>query len=277
MKTWDTIFDNHMHLRNDGYFLEAARIFQRAGGTAFNLVNLPDYSLPMKGYYENIYEKTLSLADRVRNETGIEVIVTIGPYPLDYLHFSESTDDPAGLLKAGIDLALDIIREGRASALGEIGRPHFDVSRQAMQDFNEILIYGIQGAADSDIPVVLHTEDLTGESYEELCEIGRNAGLKKEKLIKHHAYPDDFSKDSCLTKSILATRPNVRSAIATGKDFFLETDYVDDREKPGKVIPADSVPKRAEMIQNEYPNWEEIFQRIFKELPSKVFEVEFEH
>ena len=97
------------------------------------------------------------------------------------------------------------------------------------------------------------------------------AGLDTEKLIKHHAHPRDFALDSVLLKSVLATRSNVRESILHGKRFFLETDYVDDREKPGKVIPANSVPKRAVMIKNQYEDWEEIFESIFRELPYSVY------
>ena len=39
------IFDNHMHLNPEGRFLEAVDMFLNAGGTSFNLVNLPDNKL----------------------------------------------------------------------------------------------------------------------------------------------------------------------------------------------------------------------------------------
>lgn len=260
-----------MHLREDGYFLEAATQFRKAGGTAFNLVNLPDYTLPAHDYYSRVYERTVRIADRVREETGIKVLVTLGPYPLDYLHFSEAMGDVYNFLEQGIDLAISMIREGKADALGEVGRPHFETSEKVTRDSNRLLEYSMTLASDTDCPVILHTEDLTIDSYGELREMAGKSGLDTGKLVKHHAYPEDFDMDRTLVKSILATRRNLRSALDRGKNFMIETDYVDDRSKPGKVIPADSVPRRALMIRNQYDNWEEIFQSIFIDQPASVF------
>lgn len=271
MKIWDIVFDNHMHLREEGFNVEAARQFEHSGGTAFNLVNILDYSLPASGYYESVYNTTLKMAERVRRETGIKVVVTIGPYPLDYIHFKDSVDDPYDFLKSGIDTAISLIEEGKANALGEIGRPHFDTDSSTVDDMNALLEYGMQRAADIGCPVILHTEDLNSESYAGLREMARRSGLDTGKLIKHHAHPQDFSFDSVLMKSVLASRKNVRESLQHGKSFYLETDYVDDRDKPEKVIPADSVPRRAVMIKNEYEYWEEIFCSIFRDLPYSTY------
>ncbi|HKJ96912.1 MAG TPA: TatD family hydrolase, partial [Thermoplasmataceae archaeon] len=247
MELWDIIFDNHMHLREDGYNIEAARQFEHSGGTAFNLVNLPNHELPAADYYENVYRKTLKLAEMVRRETGVKVAVTLGPYPLDYLHFSSHVGNIKEFILSGIDRAVDLILKGEADALGEIGRPHFVTDEKTVEDANDILEYAMEKCSDQDIPIILHTEDLTGDSYKELGEMARKAGFDTGKLIKHHAHPKDFSIDSILLKSVLATRKNVRESLIMSRGFFLETDYVDDRSKPGKVIPADSVPKRALM------------------------------
>lgn len=271
MDIWHSVFDNHMHLREDGYFIEAAARFRNAGGTSFNLVNLPDYSLPSRDYYSRVYERTIRMADRVRTETGIKVIVTLGPYPLDYLHFSETQDRVYDMIEKGIDLAASLIGSGKADALGEVGRPHFQVSERVLSDSNRLLEHSMTLAADAKFPVILHTEDLNQASYLELVQTANNTGLDTGKLIKHHAYPEDFDVDNSLVKSVLATRNNVREALKRSFNFMLETDYVDDREKPGKVIPPESVPKRAVMIRNQYENWEEIFQSIFVDQPGAVY------
>lgn len=271
MKIWDTVFDNHMHLREDGFSISAAKEFEKSGGTAFNLVNLPNYSIPAKDYYQNIYGSTLKMAERVRKETGIKVLVTIGPYPLDYVHFKETVCDINQFVKNGIDLAIEIIENGEANALGEIGRPHFETDEITVSDANKLLEYAMERCSKSSIPIILHTEDLSADMYSGLAGMARSTGFNTDKLIKHHAYPQDLALDNPLRKSILATRRNVREALVLGKEFFLETDYVDDREKPGKVIPADSVPRRALMIRNEYEEWEEIFDSIFRRLPFQVY------
>ena len=40
------ILDNHFHLNRKGLFLEAARSFQRVGGTDLVLVHCPDFAAP---------------------------------------------------------------------------------------------------------------------------------------------------------------------------------------------------------------------------------------
>lgn len=272
MRIWDFVFDNHMHLREDGFNTEAAKQFEKRGGTAFNLVNLPDYRLPPSDYYESVYERTMRMAERVRSETSVSVLITIGPYPLDYLHFSPFVDDVEEFMRKGVDLAFKLIESGKANAIGEIGRPHFETSSETVEKANNLLHYAMSGAADIGTPVILHTEDLNGAAYSALAEMAKRTGLKPNKLVKHHAHPVDLNEDDRVVKSILATRKNVRESLSSGEVFMLETDYVDDIAKPGKVIPADSVPKRAEMIKNEYENWQDILESLFRGVPFAVYE-----
>ena len=268
---FDIVFDNHMHLRLDGLFLGAVDKFIKAGGNAINLVNLPDYSISPDEYYRSIYDRTLKIAEKVRKERDLAVVVSIGPYPLDYFYFREKGRDPVEELIRGIDLACDYISMGKANALGEVGRPHFEVDSAVMEDSNRILQHGFERSREAGNPVILHTDDLDSGGYSGLESMVRKAGISPEKVVKHHAYPQDLRLNSPLRLSIPATRPNVRESLAVSYDFMLETDYVDDPEKPGKVISPDSVPKRGKMIMNEYEDWQEIFSSIFMKVPFQVF------
>lgn len=268
---FDIVFDNHMHLRTDGLFLAAVDQFIKAGGNAINLVNLPDYSISPNEYYRSVYINTIKIAEKVVKERDIRVLITIGPYPLDYFFFKEIGRNPVEELMKGIDIACDFISEGKADALGEVGRPHFVVEPEILGDSNRILEYGFERSKDAGNPIILHTNDLDAPAYAEIEEMARRSGVKMEKVVKHHAYPRDLKLNSPLRLSIPATRPNVRESLEISNDFMLETDYVDDPKKPGKVISPDSVPKRAKMIMNEYENWEEIFSSIFMKVPMQAF------
>ena len=70
-------------------------------------------------------------------------------------------------------------------------------------------------------------------------------------------------------------REKTLPAIESRKTFLLETDYTDQKEKPGKVIPIFSVPKRAEMIKNSYIDYMEIFHKIFEEIPFRFYGKDF--
>ncbi|WP_393971471.1 TatD family hydrolase [Oxyplasma meridianum] len=270
-KKFPIVFDNHMHLREDGFFMDAVREFSKAGGTAFNLVNILDYRVNPSDYYEEIYHRTLRIKEKIERETEIRVLISLGPYPLDYFYFRDAGLDPIENMKKGLDMAAKIIREGRADAIGEVGRPHFPCENNIVDSSDMMLSYAFDLAKDLSCPVILHTEDLEEEGYSSLEKLVLKSGLNPVKVVKHHAYPSDLYFRSNLTRSILATRKNVRDSIAAGKNFMLETDYVDDKYKPGKVIPANSVPLRAKLIMGEYENSYSILENIFITTPEKVF------
>ena len=265
------IMDNHFHLREDGMFIDAVKIFRKAGGDIINLVNLPDHSLPPDNYYEKIYERTLRIAEAVRSNTDVDVLLTLGPYPLDYFYFRDNNLDPVKEMTHGIDMLGKYCDKNLISAIGEIGRPHFEVPDQVMKDSNLILEHGLRFAADREIPAILHTEDLDERTMNEIKSMAINSGMKPSMVIKHHASIQNVSKPMGITQSILATRPNLRGSIETKNLFLLETDYVDDPQKPGKVIAPDSVPRRALLIKGEYGNNEKILSDIFQKLPSMIY------
>ena len=270
-KRFPVVFDNHMHLREDGLFMEAVREFSGAGGTAFNLVNILDYEVNPSVYYEEIYRRTLRIKEKIERETEIRVLVSLGPYPLDYFFFRNAGLDPIENMKMGLDMAAKLISGGMADAIGEVGRPHFPCEKNIVDSSDMLISYSFDIAKDLSCPVILHTEDLEEEGYSSLERTALKSGLDPVKVVKHHANPSDLSFSSDLTRSILATRPNVRDSIETGRNFMLETDYVDDRDKPGKVIPANSVPLRAKLIMGEYEDSYSILENIFITTPEKVF------
>ena len=265
------IFDNHMHLRTDGRFLNAVDMFLKAGGNSFNLVNLPDARLPVDDYYATLYSSTIRMSEIIRAERGISVPVTLGPYPLDYFRFRESGYDPVAEMKKGIDLAAKLIMQGKASALGEIGRPHFPVEPEIVEHSNEITEYAMSTASDTGSPLILHTEDLDPDGYRFLEKMADRTSLQQSMLVKHHALPDDFETKTGLVRSVLASRSNVRKIMNSSLRFLLETDYVDDPSLGWKVIPPDSVPKRVELIITEVTEWEKLLENIFLKEPVRLF------
>ncbi len=265
------IFDNHMHLSPSGRLLQAVDMFLSAGGDSFNLVNLPDAELPTTGYYEELFARTLKIASMLKKERKLEVPVTLGPYPLDYFRFLDKGLDPMEEMKKGVDLASAYISKGLAHAIGEIGRPHFPVDEKVLNQSNEIILYCMERASELECPVILHTDDLGPKGYSLMEDLARKAGLDLKKVVKHHALVEDMGIDTGIQRSVLASKSNTRKISSTGKPFLLETDYVDDLELGWKVIPPDSVPRRAIMIRSELPDWQSIFKQTFRDLPVLLF------
>jgi TatD-related deoxyribonuclease len=273
MAIFRSVFDNFLHLRRNGYFLDAAEEFRRYGGTSMNIVNFPDYVYSPEMHYNKIYRETIAVAREVA-EIGLNTVITLGPYPLDYFFFRSAGKNPLESMKAGIDLAAGLIREGRADAMGEIGFPHFQVDEDVYDDSGKILEYALDICSDYDIPLILHTEDMSPDGYAKIENIIKRH-YRVDRVMKHHANSVDLGYPGGILKSLIASRSNVRVALESGKDFLLETDYTDQKEKPGKVIPVYSVPKRCEMIKNSCENYDEIFHRIFEEIPYKFYRKEF--
>ncbi len=260
------VFDNHLHLQFHGENIVAVKRFEKAGGTHINLTNVPNYSIPMdENYYEKIYQDTLRMKKLVEENTGVRVLVTIGPYPVDLVKLVDGGLDMGEakeyLLK-GLELAGKYIQEGKADAIGEIGRPHFEVVQEIWEASNEIIFEGMKIAKDVDVPVVLHTESATEKTWKDMASLAEKAGIDKNKVIKHYSPPVVDSRNFGIFPSIIASRKNVREALRQGFRFLLETDFMDEPSRPNAVLPIESVPRRARWIIQEYG--EEVWQKIME-------------
>jgi TatD-related deoxyribonuclease len=274
------IFDNHLHLRRDGRFLDAIRDFKKAGGTHFVLCQYPMPSLVIKNKsYSPCYLETLKMADEIQSNIDIGVFVTVGPYPVDYLRLSEKIgrESTIALMKNGMDEAAKLCEENKCIAIGEIGRPHFPVSGQVIKDSNEILYYGMQKAKDVGVPIVLHTESTTPKDCKEFSEMGKKAGLPAHKIVKHYSPALILENENYgLMPSVLASEKNLLAAIKKGTRFMMETDYIDDPRRPGAVLGPKTVPKRTlELIEKGILSEKQAVE-IHKENPEKTYNIELD-
>lgn len=239
------IFDNHVHLTPSSidFFL---KVFTNAGGTSLNLVNLTeDCFLPED--FERKYDQAISIS-KILKERGLDVVVSIGPYPVNYIEMRNKIgkDKSIDIYRKAVDSAVRRVEEGKANAIGEVGRPHFDTSLEIVEESNSIMEYIFQSTSDNDIPVILHTESLDSAGMCDIMRMARNSG-KKSKVVKHFSSPI-FSGKCDIIPSVPAGRKNARSAPWGEKGFFLETDFAGDERNPNFVLPADSVPKRVAML-----------------------------
>ncbi len=275
------ILDNHMHLRETGDNVEAVKRFEKSGGTHLIISHLPYHDLRDwdSDGYEPIYERTLDLAESSEKETDVKIFVTLGPYPVDLVQLTEavSLERAKKILLDGMDLAAKYVKDGKAIALGEIGRPHFDVSDEILAASNEIMRYGMELAADIGCPVVLHTESTTPEQCRELGEMADSVGLDRGKVVKHYSPPmTSLDKNHGLYPSILARESNIEEAVKENNRFLLETDYIDDPERPGAVLGIRNVPKKTKKMFGKGVLSEEDIWKIHKENPEEVYGIEIE-
>jgi len=226
--------------------------------------------------YESCYQETLTMADEIRSKIDIGVFVTVGPYPVDYMKLIEKFDRETAIriMKKGIDEAAVLCEEKKCIGIGEIGRPHFHVNVQTIEDSNEIIFYGMQRARDVNAPVILHTESTTPRQCKELVEIGKKVGLPPHKIVKHYSPPLILENENYgLMPSVLASKKNILSAVKKGTRFMMETDYIDDPRRPGAVLGPKTIPKRTlEFMENDILTKKQIYE-IHKKNPEKTYDI----
>ena len=265
-----------MHLRPEFKGVEAAKEFERAGGTALLLTHSPYEDIPIRKAedYERAFQKTLTMADTVRKATTLQVFVALGPYPGELLVLREALGFEAAVvtMRSGIDLAARHIANGNAIAFGEVGRPHFPVPADIVDACNRLLRYVMEQARQLGCAVVLHTEDPTPATFAELAQIASTVGLDPDRVVKHHSTPlTGPGETHGLVPSILAKEDLVREALKRPPRFLLETDYIDDPRRPGAVLGPATVPRKTRAWVADGLLSEEARERIHRDLPEETY------
>lgn len=244
------ILDNHVHLEPcKGRNVEAVRDFARAGGTHLIVSHLPydEARVHSAADFRKGYDITVSMVERINSETGVKAYATVGPYPVELLRLEKrlGLEKAKGIMIDGMDIAAEYVREGKALAIGEVGRPHFEVSSLLMEASNDILLHGMSLAREVDCAIVLHTEVGSKESMTALAKMADKAGLDRARAVKHYSPPIVLPEEnSGLMPSVLAGKDAVREALSKGTRFLMETDFLDDPSRPGAVMAITTVPKR---------------------------------
>ena len=243
------IVDHHAHLRPGAAGLEAARRFAALGGTHLFLAT-QTYHLTAPGSveeYREQFETTVAIAGKVQEETPVLTYPVVAPYPVDLLAQAERLGLVAAeeLQRKALREAAHLVEEGRAVALGEVGRAHFPVPTEIQEAQGRILREAVALARDLGCPLVLHTEDLDAEGYRGLAALARQEGLSPERLVKHYARAYGAPQERFgITPSFLAKRTLVRQALTDPGPWFLETDHLDDPARPGAVLSLETIPRR---------------------------------
>ena len=282
------ILDNHFHLNRNGRYLDAAKDFKNQGGTHLVLVHCPDFSSPPTHIDEHrsTYADTIAMADEVRKHHDLNVRVVLGPHPAAFAHqFIRwmDEDEENGAERAcenyrdSIDAALDFLHEGKAHAIGEVGRPHWPVSDEVWDLSNMLLEETMAMAAKENIALQLHVEGELETTYRDLSEMAERVNLSKNKLVRHYSPPQiDESMTRGLTSSVLvgkgALQPLMETYEQNKTGFMLETDYMDDPRRPGAVLGPKTVPKRTQQLLEAGMD-EDALWRCHVDVPNAIYGV----
>ena len=282
------IVDQHMHLDRTNLFLDAVADFSSSGGTGIMLVHKPSFShtlpIDLEGY-RVAYSDTISMADEVRTEFGLEVGVVLGPHPVAWekqipeLGIEASSE----LHLEAVSLALEYIDSGHAHYLGEVGRPHYPVREEIWERANDLLLEILSMASSSRTSVQLHVEENGHTTYNELSQLCISSGISSERAIRHFAPPNvsaDFTHG--LSATVNVGKGSVETIVETAREakspWGMETDFLDENRRPGAVLGPKTVPKRTQELCSSllYEGWSEnevesLLTKVHSEWPESLY------
>ncbi|MCL2032212.1 MAG: TatD family hydrolase [Methanomassiliicoccaceae archaeon] len=271
------VYDNHIHMDPSGRNVDAVKEFEAAGGTGLTLVTLPYKQVQItKGEdFERSYGITLSLAEKAREAADLEINIAVGPYPVLILPLSEhyGIEKAEEIMMKGMEIAAKIVGEGKACAIGEIGRPHFDVMADIWDVSNRILSRGMEYAKELDCPVIIHSESGTTDTNRSLSEMARSVGLDPGLVVKHSSPPFVTEEETFgVMPSIPASKKNISEALGKRSTrLMLETDYIDDPERPGMMMPVTTVPNKVRTLLANGRLEPEDISRICGDIPNSLY------
>lgn len=273
------ITDNHMHIDPRARGLEAVKDFQRAGGTHIILVSKPSWTLGIAVKkpedFLPVFDETVEIAAKIR-ELGVGAFPVLGVHPAEITQITEYMElsEAADIMKKGLELAAGYVEKGLAVGI-KSGRPHYPVSEEVWEASNRVMEHAFGLGREQDCAVQLHTESVEEPELRDIAERARKTGIKMYKVVKHYSPPlVNVSKELGIFPGVIASKGAIEAAIEEGSRFMMETDYIDDPERPGAVLGPKTIPRRTMKLMEEYG--EEPFWTIHKENPEKVYEIEIE-
>jgi len=267
------ILDDHLHLDPErGQGIEAVEAFADAGGTHLLIVNQPSWKHGIEvsdpEEFRPVFERTIQTVETASAELPGRAWPVLGVHPgliSRVLERGLTPEDAAGLMQAGLDIAAEYTARGDALAL-KSGRPHYEVDDAVWEASNGVLRHALECGADSGVPVQLHTEST--DDLSEVAAWAADAGLPRERVVKHYA---GGSLEGG-TPSVIAHKEALERAVDTGERFLMETDFLDDSDRPGAVLGPQTVPRRVRWLLET--GYSDAVQRAHVETPKRVYGVD---
>ncbi|WIM47695.1 TatD family hydrolase [Methanosarcina mazei] len=273
------ITDNHMHIDPRARGLEAVKEFKNSGGTHIILVTKPSWSLGIAVKkpedYLAVFDETVEIASKIR-EIGVGAFPVLGVHPAEISKITEYMDlsEAVETMKKGLELAAGYVERGLAVGI-KSGRPHYPVPSDVWEASNEIMEHAFSLGKEQDCAVQLHTESVQEPELKDIAERARKTGIKMYRVVKHYSPPlVKTCEELGIFPGVISVKGAIEKAIEEGTRFMMETDYIDDPDRPGAVLGPKTIPKRTIKLMETYG--EEPFWTIHRENPEKVYDIEIE-
>jgi TatD-related deoxyribonuclease len=269
------VLDNHLHLDPvNGRNTEAVEDFAELGGTHLLVLNKPSWLLGVEveepDDFREVFDLTVeAVADATEVLDG-RAWPVLGVHPALISQLLDRGFDVAearDLMQAGLDVAAEYVADGPALAL-KSGRPHYDVDDEVWTASNDVMKHAFELGAEVGSAVQLHTEG--GEDFTEVAEWAEDRGLPRERVVKHYA----GGKVEGPIASVLSNTDELEVAAERDDPFLMETDFIDDPDRPGAVLGPKTVPRRVRWLLQE--GHEEAVERAHVDTPARVYGIDTE-
>ncbi len=270
------VLDDHLHLDPDNHRgIDAVRDFARVGGTHLLVVNKPSWHLGVEAEtgddFREVFERTIEIVEAASSELEGRAWPVLGVHPglisrlVDEREFSP--EEARDLMRAGIDVAAEYVEAGEALAL-KSGRPHYEVDDDVWAASNAVMRRAFAHGAELECAVQLHAE--ASEDMTEVADWAAEAGMEPHRVVKHYA----SGRLAGPTPSVMSDKERLETAAERGEPFLMETDYIDDPDRPGAVLGPKTVPRRVRwLLENGH---DEAVEIAHVETPKTVYGIDTE-
>ncbi|WP_207589403.1 TatD family hydrolase [Halomontanus rarus] len=270
------ILDDHLHLDPDhARGLEAVEDFVNVGGTHLLIVNKPSWHLDVEAErgedFRPVFDRTIEIVAEATDRLPGRAWPILGVHPGLVSRLVDdrgyAPDEAREIMQAGIGVAAEYVADGRALGL-KSGRPHYDVSEAVWEASNEVMRRAFEHGVDLECAVQLHTE--ASEDLTEIADWAEAAGLPAHRVVKHYA----SGRLEGPTPSVMCEKDWLTEAAERGAPFLMETDFVDDPDRPGAVMGPKTVPRRVSwLLENGH---EDAVRIAHVETPARVYDIDTE-
>jgi len=270
------VLDNHLHLDCErGRGMDAVDEFARLGGTHLLIVNQPSWKLGVEAtdpeQFRTVFETTCEIVAEATDRLPGRAWAILGAHPGLISRLTEdrgcSTAEARACMQGVLEIAAEYVDDGRALGL-KSGRPHYDVDDAIWEASNDVMKHAFELAAAVDCAVQLHTE--ASEDLTELAEWADARGLAPHRVVKHYA----GGRLAGPTPSVMSNRDWIETAAESGEPFLMETDFIDDPDRPGAVLGPKTVPRRVRWLAEQ--GYNEAIETAHVETPKSVYGIDTE-
>lgn len=270
------VLDNHLHLDPDNNRgIDAVRDFANMGGTHMLVVNKPSWHLGVEADagedFRPVFERTIEIVADASDELEGRAWPVLGVHPglisrlVDERGYAP--DEAREIMQGGIDVAAEYVESDDALAL-KSGRPHYEVNDAVWDASNAVMRRAFERGAELDCAVQLHAEG--SEDLTEVTDWAEDVGLPAHRVVKHYA----GGRLEGPIPSVISEKDGLELAAERGEPFLMETDYIDDPDRPGAVLGPKTVPRRvAWLLENGH---DEAVRNAHVETPKRVYEIDTE-